>query len=79
MKREAGMGASQYQIALLKGDGIGPEVVDAARTVLERASLVHGITLHYQDFVAGAVHYQRTGESISAASMGPSSFRVEID
>lgn len=63
------MGASQYQIALLKGDGIGPEVVDAARTVLERASLVHGITLHYQDFVAGAAHYQRTGESISAASM----------
>ena len=63
------MGASNYQVALLKGDGIGPEVINAAMTVLHRASTVHGFNLHYQNFDAGAQHYQRTGESISAASM----------
>ena len=63
------MSASNYQVALLKGDGIGPEVIDAAITVLQRASAVHGVDLHYQEIAAGAQHYQRTGESISAASM----------
>ena len=63
------MSASNYQVALLKGDGIGPEVINAAITVLQRASIVHGFNLHYQVFTAGAQHYQRTGESISAASM----------
>ena len=63
------MGTSNYQIALLKGDGIGPEVIEAAMTVLQRAGSVHGFNLHYQVVDAGAQYYQRTGESISAASM----------
>ena len=63
------MGTSNYKIALLKGDGIGPEVIEAAMTVLQRASSVHGFNLQYQDVDAGAQYYQRTGESISAASM----------
>ena len=63
------MGASNYRVAVLKGDGIGPEVINAAMTVLQRARTVHGFNLHYQEFDAGAQHYQRTGESISAASM----------
>jgi isocitrate/isopropylmalate dehydrogenase len=36
------MATSNYQIALLKRDGIGPEVIDAAMAVLHRASTVHG-------------------------------------
>ncbi len=63
------MGTSNYQIALLKGDGIGPEVIEAAMTVLQRAGSVHGFNLYYQNVDAGAQYYQRTGESISAASM----------
>ena len=63
------MNAESYQIALLKGDGIGPEVIDAALAVLERAGTVYGIELHYQAFEAGAQYYRRTGESIAAASM----------
>lgn len=61
--------SGSYQVALLKGDGIGAEVIDAAVAVLERASAIHGFKLHYQAFEAGARFYQRTGESISAASM----------
>ena len=63
------MSASNYQVAVLKGDGIGPEVIDAAIRVLQRASTVHGFNMHYQEIDAGAQYYQRTGESISAASM----------
>lgn len=63
------MGAGSYRIALLKGDGIGPEVVDAALAVLKRAVVVYGVNLEYETFEAGAQLYQRTGESISTASM----------
>lgn len=63
------MACRHYRIAVLKGDGIGPEVVDAALTVLKRASAAHGIKLSYEEFEAGARLYQRTGESISAATM----------
>jgi 3-isopropylmalate dehydrogenase len=61
--------SGSYQVALLKGDGIGPEVIDSAVAVLERASTIYGFKLNYQSFEAGARFYQRTGESISAASM----------
>lgn len=67
--KEISKAIGNYQIALLKGDGIGPEVIDAALTVLERACTVHGVHLQYQAFDAGAQYYQRSGESISAASM----------
>jgi 3-isopropylmalate dehydrogenase len=63
------MRENDYGIALLKGDGIGPEVVDAALAVLERAGSVHGVRLNYEPFEAGAKLYARTGESISKASM----------
>jgi 3-isopropylmalate dehydrogenase len=62
------MATSNYQIALLKGDGIDPEVIDAAMAVLHRASTVHGFKLHYQDFHAGTQYYQRTGKSINMTS-----------
>lgn len=63
------MRASSFQIAVLKGDGIGPEVVDAAVSVLDRAASRHGLALHYTEYEAGAGLYQRTGEDISAATM----------
>ena len=63
------MGSESYQIAVLKGDGIGPEVVEAALAVLKCAADTYGVSLKYQQFEAGAQLYQRTGESISALSM----------
>lgn len=61
--------AKTYQIAVLKGDGIGPEVTDAALAVLGAATSRHGVALFYKEHEAGARFYQRTGKSISAASM----------
>lgn len=63
------MGERSHRIALLKGDGIGPEVVEAALDVLRRAGGVCGINLQYQEYEAGAGYYRRTGESISSATM----------
>jgi len=66
---EAKMADRDYKIALLKGDGIGPEVVDAAIAVLERVSAPYGVRLSYENHEAGAGLYQRTGESIGGATM----------
>lgn len=58
-----------YQIAVLKGDGIGPEVVHATLKVLDAAASAQGVRLAYQNYEAGALYYQKTGESISIATM----------
>ena len=60
---------SPYRIALIGGDGIGPEVVGAAVEVLDAVTPRHGIGLTYERYEAGAGLYSRTGESISSADM----------
>jgi 3-isopropylmalate dehydrogenase len=60
---------AQYMIALLPGDGIGAEVLDAAVAVLDAISLQFRIGLSYEWHEAGAELYRRTGESISAQTM----------
>ncbi|MGF6612135.1 3-isopropylmalate dehydrogenase [Paraburkholderia sp. WSM4175] len=61
------MSKAQYEIALLPGDGIGPEVVDAAVGVLKAAAANEGVELKYTTYEAGANFYQRTGESMAEA------------
>lgn len=54
-----------YDIAVLPGDGIGPEVVAAARQVLDRAiARTPGLHLNYQEYPAGAELYLRTGVAL---------------
>jgi 3-isopropylmalate dehydrogenase len=60
---------NEYEIALLPGDGIGPEVVEAAVTVLNAAGREVGLELKYKTYEAGADLYRRTGISISAETM----------
>lgn len=63
------MSAKTYSIAVLTGDGIGPEVVGAAITVLERVGPLHGVAFDFQQIDAGAGRYRRTGESISDSAI----------
>ena len=49
----------EFQIALIKGDGIGPEIVDEAVKVLDAAAARYGHTFHYTRVLMG-------GESIDA-------------
>ncbi|MGG1639010.1 isocitrate/isopropylmalate dehydrogenase family protein [Paenibacillus sp. NRS-1760] len=50
-----------YHIAVLPGDGIGPEVTAEAVKVLDAAQKKYGFTLNYESLDAGAERFQRTG------------------
>ncbi|MFB6160135.1 MAG: isocitrate/isopropylmalate dehydrogenase family protein [Haloferacaceae archaeon] len=50
-----------HSIALLPGDGIGPTVVDAAASLVERAAGSHGVEIEATTYPWGAEHYLETG------------------
>jgi 3-isopropylmalate dehydrogenase len=51
-----------YKIAVLPGDGTGPEVVAEGLKVLEAAAVKHGFTLDLAHYDLGGERYLRTGE-----------------
>ncbi len=50
-----------YDIAVIPGDGIGPEVVDCAMAVVERAADVHGVSLKTTWYDWGSRRYLDEG------------------
>ena len=42
-----------YKIAVIKGDGIGPEIVSSAMKVLGKAADMHGFRLEFNEVLAG--------------------------
>ena len=62
----------EYQIALIPGDGIGPEIVTEAKKVLDKVCEKFGHTFHYTEVLLGGasidVHgIPLTEEAIAAA------------
>jgi 3-isopropylmalate dehydrogenase len=57
-----------YEIAVIPGDGIGPEVVRQGLRVLERVASIEGFTVKPTHFPFGAEHYLKTQETLSDAS-----------
>lgn len=53
-----------YQIALVKGDGIGPEIINAAVRVLDLAGKKSGLTFHFTDTLAGGCAIDATGSPL---------------
>jgi 3-isopropylmalate dehydrogenase len=53
-----------HKIAVIAGDGIGPEVIEAAIPVLERAAAKHGFTLDFERLPYGADHYLKTKQTL---------------
>ncbi len=51
-----------YQIAVMPGDGTGPEVVAEGIKVLDAAAGVEGFGLDYTYYNMGGEHYTKTGE-----------------
>lgn len=47
----------QYDVCVLPGDGIGPEVTAEARKVVARAADVHGFAVKWQSYPYGAEYY----------------------
>ena len=56
-----------YKVAVLAGDGIGPEVVAEARKAAEAAGARFGFGLDWVDYDLGADRYLRTGEVLPDA------------
>jgi len=56
--------AKSYNIALLPGDGTGPEVTAEAKKVLDAACSKHGVKINYQSFNFGGERYMKTGETL---------------
>src|ERR671916_1489909 len=54
-----------FDILLLPGDGIGPEVVGAARRVMDVAAEHFGVTLRYEERRIGGVAIREEGQPIS--------------
>ena len=51
----------EYNIALVKGDGIGPEIVDGAVQVLEKTGKKFGHTFRFRSYLAGGCAIDATG------------------
>ncbi|MGD8267351.1 MAG: 3-isopropylmalate dehydrogenase [Desulfobacterales bacterium] len=60
--------AKTYQIAVVPGDGTGPEVVAEGIKVLNAVSPRYGFKLDYTHYPFGGEHYQQTGEILPAGS-----------
>lgn len=59
---------SSYRIALLPGDGIGPECMDATLSVLKRLeSVTPNLEFQFTSHRAGAELYRETGETLPQA------------
>ncbi len=58
-----------FTIGVIAGDGVGTEVVPAARRVLDRIAQKHNVTFAFQDFNWGADHYFRWGRMMPAGAI----------
>ena len=52
---------SRYKIGVIKGDGIGPEIIDEAIKVLDAVSVAQGFNLKYEDMLLGGAAIDETG------------------
>lgn len=57
--------ANSHDIAVLAGDGIGPEVMEATLELLRAVEQKHGISLAFTAIRAGAFCYKETGTDLS--------------
>lgn len=51
----------KYNISIIKGDGIGPEIVDEAIKVLDAVSNSCGFSLEYKEYLMGGIAIDETG------------------
>ena len=60
---------STYTIALIPGDGIGPEIISVAVEVLKQATAADGVSLNFIEYEAGAAAYQKYGDAMPSESL----------
>ncbi len=55
---------TSHRVAVIAGDGIGPEVIEAAIPVLDRVAVKHGFSLEWERLPYSADHYLATQETL---------------
>jgi 3-isopropylmalate dehydrogenase len=58
-----------YTIAVIPGDGIGPEIVPVALEILKQAAALEGFKVNLIEYEAGAAAYQKYGDSLPPQTM----------
>jgi 3-isopropylmalate dehydrogenase len=62
------LSSGAHRVAVIAGDGIGPEVLAAAIPVIERAAAGHDVRIAWEHLPYSADHYLRTGETLPQAA-----------
>lgn len=60
--------SAAHRVAVIAGDGIGPEVIAAAIPVIQKAAVAHGAELRWEQLPYSADHYLKTGETLPDAA-----------
>jgi 3-isopropylmalate dehydrogenase len=60
---------SSYTVAVIPGDGIGPEIIEAANAVLQRVASLEGFHINFIPCEAGAGAYQKYGDALPAETL----------
>ena len=57
-----------HRVAVIPGDGIGPEVIEAAIPIIDRAAAKHNFSLEWERLPYSADHYLKTQETLPDAA-----------
>lgn len=60
-----GTDTMKYKIAVIPGDGIGPEIVEEAKKVLDKLAGVYGHTFEYEELLMGGCSIDTFGEPLT--------------
>ena len=61
--------SAALDLAVIPGDGIGPEVTEQAHRVLVRAAETEGVAVRSTKYALGAEHWLRTGETLTEGTL----------
>jgi 3-isopropylmalate dehydrogenase len=59
----------KINLAVIAGDGIGPEVIAQGLRVLDKVAAKHGVTFEKTEYDLGAAYWHRTGEVLPDSVM----------
>jgi len=62
--------SNHYEIAVIPGDGTGPEVITEGKKVLEAAGKKYDISFEFHDYDFGGDRYLKTGETLPDSAAG---------
>ncbi|MDR0649251.1 MAG: isocitrate/isopropylmalate dehydrogenase family protein [Synergistaceae bacterium] len=62
-------GARKFTVAVIPGDGIGPEVIAEAKKTVEAAASIENASFEWVEYPFGASHYLKTGEILPGSAL----------